>query len=329
MSIKSSGLFALIFILVATICGCGQNSVNNPTTSTDTDSSATSMDSAKSSEVSKTSDSASPSIYAVDTENDRYKKIIFSSKILNKDLGVNIYLPKGYSDKNKYPVLYILHGYSGDEDTWFPGLEMEKKADAMIQKNEINPMIMVTPMIENSYGINSPKVPVTRDNPASYFTMGNYEDYICNEIIPYIDKTYSTIASKDGRYIGGLSMGGWAALHIGFSHVDMFSKVGGHSPAIFLDGYSGNAMAFVYPNEKLRDERDPLRVAKNKDLTSLKVYLDCGDEDSYQFYQGCEQLDKILKSKGVDVQYHLGKGNHDGQYWGANVENYLKFYAGK
>ena len=315
MNLKTIRFFAAVFlvsILIVTICGCNHNVVT------------------PSSEANKTSDSnTSPKITEAKAKNNRYKKVIFSSKILDKDLGVNIYLPIGYSAKNKYPVLYILHGYTGTEDSWFPELEMEQKADAMIQKNEINPFIIVAPMIENSFGINSQTDSDSNHILASYFETGNYEDYICNEIIPYIDSTYRTIASKEGRYIGGMSMGGWAAIHLAFSHLDMFSKVGGHSPAIFLDGSNDNVMEFIYPTEELRTERDPLIEAKNKDLSSLKIYLDCGDTDSYGFYAGCEQLYNLLKPKGVDIQYHLNKGGHDGEYWGSNIENYLKFYAGE
>lgn len=315
MSSKARIFFALQFIvliLIVTVCGCN-NIVNTP-----------------SKEASNTSDSStSPTTTEAETENDCYKKVIFSSKILNKDLGVNIYLPIGYSAEKKYPVLYMFHGYSGNEDTWFPELKMEQKADAMIQNNEITPLIIVAPMIENSYGMNTSADSDANDMLASYFSRGNYEDYICKEIIPYIDSTYSTIASKEGRYVGGLSMGGLAAIHLAFSHIDMFSKVGGHSPAIFIDSNYDNAMDFIYPTEGLRTERDPLIVANNKDLSGLKIYLDCGDEDSGLFYVGSEQLYNILKPKGVDVQYYLNKGNHDGAYWGSHIEDYLKFYAGK
>lgn len=194
----------------------------------------------------------------------------------------------------------------------------------MIDKKEIEPLIIVAPQIDNSYGINSNNSQL----PISAFNSGMYEDYLYKELVPYIDTTYSTISSREGRYIGGLSMGGWVALHMAFTHEDMFSKVGGHSPAIFLDGYSDGVMSFLYPTEELRNERDPLRVAQNKDLTSLKVYLDCGDQDSYRFFEGCDKLNKILQSKGVDSKYYLNKGKHDGAYWGANIEKYLMFYAG-
>ncbi|PYG87336.1 enterochelin esterase-like enzyme [Ruminiclostridium sufflavum DSM 19573] len=312
MKYRTNSILIFIIMFCCIISGC-QKDVN---TTEKVDNTKTAADTSMEQDEGKASQ-------------DRYTKISFSSKALNKEMKVNVYLPEGYSEKLEYPVLYLIHGYTGNEDTWIPGLETEKKADELIEKKEIEPLIIVAPQIDNSYGINSTKVPVERGIPSTYFNTGLYEDYLCKELIPYIDKNYSTISAKEGRYVGGLSMGGWVALHLAFTYTDMFSKVGGHSPAIFLDGYSGSAMSFVYPTEELRNGRDPLRVAQDKDLTGLKVYLDCGDEDSYQFYEGCEKLNTILRSKGVDSQYHLNKGNHDGTYWGANIENYLKFYGGK
>lgn len=252
-------------------------------------------------------------------------KISFSSEALKKEMKINIYLPKGYSNKNKYPVLYLIHGYTGNEDSWFPELQTDKKANELIDKKEIVPLIIVAPQIDNSYGINSQN---DENNSLNYFDTGRYEDYLYKELVPFIDKTYSTISSREGRYIGGISMGGWVALHMAFAHTDMFSKVGGHSPAIFLDGSTSPVRSFLHPTEELKNEGDPILVAQNKDLTNLKVYLDCGDQDSYRFYEGCEKLYKILYSKGVDSQYYLNKGKHEGAYWDANIEKYLKFYAG-
>ncbi len=303
MILQKISIFILIIILVSMTIGCSQKEGVVGTAATAT---------------SENTQNVSKSI----------TKISFSSKALNKEMKVNIYLPKGYSDKNKYPVLYLIHGYTGNEDSWMPDLQLDKKADALIDRNEIVPLIIVAPQIDNSYGINSTKDSVERGITSTYFSIGMYEDYLYKELVPYIDTNYSTISSREGRYIGGLSMGGWVALHMAFTHLDMFSKVGGHSPAIFLDGYTGGAMSFVYPTNELRNERDPLRVAENKDLTSLKVYLDCGEQDSYKFFEGCDKLNKILESKGVDSKYYLNQGEHDGAYWEANIEKYLMFYAG-
>lgn len=242
----------------------------------------------------------------------------FYSRSLAQNMNFNIYLPNGYNKKNKYPVLYLIHGYSDNEDKWMPNLQLNEQADLLIENERIVPLIIVMPQIDNSFGINTDKVM----NQSDAFTAGLYEDYLYKDLIPYIDKNYSTIKNKDGRFIGGLSMGGWAALHLAFIHTDMFSKVGGHSPA-FIDA------SWLYPTFDIRTRRDPIKLASEKDLTSLKVYLDCGDKDSFKFYEGCNQLYTILQSNGVTSEYHLNDGEHNDTYWKKNSEKYLLFYAGK
>ncbi len=263
-------------------------------------------------------------------EASQLKRIAIDSKLLKKKLNVNLYLPKGYGSGEKYPVLYMLHGYSGNEDGWMPGLRLNDKADELIESGRIRPLIIVSPQIGNSYGINSSKETRTLGTPPNAsLDEGMYEDYLYKELVTYIDSNYSTIDSRDGRFIGGLSMGGFAALHIAFSHIDMFRKAGGHSPALFIDGFPNNLGQWLYPAEDVRRNRDPVYIAQDKDLKSLEVYLDCGDKDGYRFYEGCEKLYKILQSKGVKSEYHLNPGLHDGAYWETNAEKYLLFYAGK
>ena len=167
MKSQKSIIFILIIIVFSIISGCGQKNV---------DTSATAAGSTATLEK---------------TNSERFTKISLSSKALKKDMKVNIYLPKGYSEKNKYPVLYLIHGYTGNEDTWFPGFQVEKKADAMIDKKEIKPLIIVAPQIDNSYGINSSNSQL----PISAFNSGMYEDYLYKELVPYIETTYSTISS--------------------------------------------------------------------------------------------------------------------------------------
>lgn len=338
MKLHKLSMVLLIVLLFCILSGCGTKKVDPSVKVTSENSkddntleevtSENSQDDNTSEEVTSENSKEDYPLVEVTSEkpldnSEQITKLSLASNALNKEMKVNVYLPKGYSDKNKYPVLYIIHGYTGNEDSWMPGLQMDKKADALIDSKEIEPLIIVAPQIDNSYGINS-SIP----NYYSSFHTGMYEDYLYKELIPYIDATYSTISSKEGRYIGGMSMGGWVALHMAFTYVDSFSKVGGHSPAIFLDGYLGEAMSFVYPTEELRNKRDPLRVAENKDLTSLKVYLDCGAQDSYKFFEGCDKLNEILVSKGVASEYYLNQGEHDGVYWETHIEEYLKFYAG-
>jgi enterochelin esterase-like enzyme len=263
------------------------------------------------------------------------EKKTFHSKALDQDMRMNVYLPKGYSKSQTYPVLYIMHGYSGSETGWMPDLGLNAVADQLIESGKIVPLIIVAPQLDNSYGINSdPTYSVT--NPSDPFTSyyGMYEDYIYKDVIEYVDAHYSTIANREGRYIGGSSMGGFISLHTAFLHKELFSKVGGHSPALFLNDWSttggeNGLKAFLYPTDEERKARDPLIFAEDLDLSGLKVFLDCGDQDENGFYKGAQQMYTLLKAKGVEVEYHHSDGKHDAEYIKPMMDDYLIFYAGK
>ncbi|OAB41771.1 esterase [Paenibacillus glacialis] len=246
------------------------------------------------------------------------QKVTFYSESLERDMKFNIYLPKGYKDNKQYPVLYMFHGYGANENSWIPELGLDKNADEMLSEDKINPLIIVAPQIDNSYGFNS-------------ISEGNYSDYIVKDLIQYVDSHFNTDTTRESRYIGGLSMGGWVALFNAFQHPELFSKVGGHSPALFMDDW-GNAAGLqdrLYPSEVLRQQRDPLFLVETQNLKGLSIYLDSGDEDGYKFYEGAEVLYNKLQSRNVTSEYHLSSGGHDHEYWSRHASDYLLFYSGK
>ena len=246
------------------------------------------------------------------------QKVTFFSQSLGKEMNFNIYLPEGDKSQKKYPVLYMIHGYGANENQWLLDLGMAKIANKMLEEGKIKPLIIVSPQIDKSYGFNST-------------TGGRYSDYITIDLVQYIDSHFSTNAVRESRYIGGLSMGGWAALHNAFLHPELYSKVGGHSPALFLDdwGNTGGLEDWLYPSEEHRQQRDPLFLAESEDLNPMSVYLDSGEEDSYKFYQGAEVLFHKLQSQNVSSEYHHSPGGHDGDYWISHMGDYLLFYSGK
>jgi len=190
-------------------------------------------------------------------------------------------------------------------------------------------MIIVCPNIENSRGINSSLICTEVLDPINNnknINLGMYEDYFIKEIVPLTDKTFNTINDRKGRYIGGASAGGYAALHNAFRHQHMFSKVGGHMPALELK---------LEPEDKpyFRDisvweKYDPICIARNNHIYSdTEVYLDAGDKDEGEFYQGCSILYNILKRKGIKSQNHIFQGHPSTEYIKSNLEKYLKFYG--
>ncbi|WP_083677781.1 alpha/beta hydrolase-fold protein [Paenibacillus sp. FSL R7-0337] len=258
------------------------------------------------------------------------QNLVFQSEALDREMRLSVYLPAGYKASQRYPVLYFIHGYGSKETDMFDGLDIQQNADRLIEAGQIEPLIIIAPQMDNSYGLNAVANP---GNPASP-SGERYEDYLVEDVVKYTDTHFNTLAERGSRYIGGISMGGFISLHSAFLHSDIYSKVGGHSPALFLDDWSlaggeNGLVQLLYPTEALRQERDPLLLAQNRDLSKLSIYLDCGAEDSYRFYEGTEQLYTLLKGKGVPVEYHLRAGQHDGDYWKSHMDEYLKFYAGR
>ena len=249
-------------------------------------------------------------------------KIKMHSGVLNKVMNISVYVPESYDEVN-LPVLYFLHGRSGNEEI-LEQLKINEVVSKLIKEKKIKPIIIVCPNMENSRGINSSNEYKEIQGKYGIVNLGLYEDYLINEVIPYIDKNYKTISNKENRYIGGISSGGYIALHNGLRHQDLFSKIGGHMPAIDLS-YSDEDECY-FENEEMWNKYDPITIAKNHDVKNIKIYLDDGNEDEGKFYLSCEKLYSVLKEKSVDVEYNLFKGHHNAEYILSNIENYLKFY---
>ncbi|MNN23974.1 Endo-1,4-beta-xylanase Z precursor [compost metagenome] len=224
-------------------------------------------------------------------------------------------------------MLYLLYGYGGTHDSWFTLLHIHQVADRLIVEEKIDPLIIVSPDYANSFGINSREG--EGKDPGSV-DIGPYEDYLIQELIPYIDRQYSTVAVKSSRYVGGASMGGYAALYLGFNYPELFSKVGAHSAALWdyseSDQFTGQR-DWLYASESLREIRDPFKLAESQQLNDLEVYLDSGTEDAlaekdYLLYE-------LLQSKGINAKWAPQSGGHDVTYWSSQLENYLIFYNGK
>ena len=135
------------------------------------------------------------------------------STILSKELEYSIYFPADYETSNRrYPVLYLLHGYSDDETGWTQFGEAHLICDRSIQAGESAPMIIVMPDAGVTWYINN------------YDGKMRYEDYFIKELIPHIDETYRTRTTKQYRAIAGLSMGGYGTLIMATKHPDLFSS---------------------------------------------------------------------------------------------------------
>ena len=151
---------------------------------------------------------------------------------------ITIYTPFGYeSSKEKYPVLYLLHGMGGDEEAWIALGRTSQILDNLIAQGKAKPMIVVmtngnvaqeAAPGESSLGMYKPtfQLPNTMD--------GKFEETF-TDVIKFVESNYRVKAEKSGRAIAGLSMGGYHSLHISRYYPNTFDYVGLFSAAVVPD----------------------------------------------------------------------------------------------
>ncbi len=135
-----------------------------------------------------------------------------------------IYLPEGYDTQaaQRYPVIYYLHGKGTNQRE---GAWVIERIDAAIQKGILDPLIVVCPQgLPKGYYMNGR----TEDRKCK---TGPVEDVIIEDLIPYVDSHYRTIASREGRALEGFSMGGRGSMFYAFKHPDLFCAASGGAPA--------------------------------------------------------------------------------------------------
>jgi putative tributyrin esterase len=147
----------------------------------------------------------------------RARTIEYDSPSVGRTLKCTIILPVDYETSGRrYPVLYLLHGYSGDYTSW--------SRHGVEHAAEPYSWIVVLPDGGNSWFVNWAA--------SEHGEKNDWEDAIIKDLIGYVDGHFRTVAARQGRAINGLSMGGYGALALGLRHPEMFCSVGSHSGAI-------------------------------------------------------------------------------------------------
>jgi S-formylglutathione hydrolase len=138
------------------------------------------------------------------------------------DRDVMVYLPPGYAAdaSRRYPVVYLLHGFTDDVDHWWGVVRhfvsVPQSIDKALESGATKELIVVMP---NAY---------TRYEGSMYSnsaTTGNWENYVVTDLVSEIDRRYRTLADVRSRGLAGHSMGGYGAIRIGMRHPDVFSSV--------------------------------------------------------------------------------------------------------
>ena len=232
------------------------------------------------------------------------------SKAMQKQIKAIVITPETYSKSTlKYPVLYLLHGYGGDQTSWGNTSEVKEISDT-------HNMIVVSPDgHQSSWYFDSP-----------VDSTFKYETYITEELIDWIDRNYKTISTREGRAITGLSMGGHGGLYLAFRNQDIFGACGSMSGGVDIRPFPNNWGL----SERLgKQSENPENWEKNTVINqlylltpnSLKIIIDCGTDDF--FYKVNEKLHEELLYRNIPHDYISRPGVHNWDYW----KNSIKFQA--
>ncbi len=231
----------------------------------------------------------------------------YHSNLIGDDRDMLIYTPPGYeSGKGKYPVLYLLHGYSDTAVGWSEVGKANHILDNLIAEGRAKSMIVVMPL---GYGIPnfaSPNRGSLGNMPFGKNTV-EFAKGLLGEVIPMVEKSYRVSKIQSDRAIAGLSMGGAETLSIGLNNLEKFAYVGA-----FSSGGLGNNLETEFPN--LSGEK------VNKSLKSL--YISCGTEDG--LLNPNRNIVTWLKGKGVNVEMKEKPGRHAWMVWRRNLAEFAQ-----
>ena len=231
----------------------------------------------------------------------------FFSAALQRQMPYEVVLPAGYaSGQQRYPVLYLLHGWQGDETNWV-------KLTHLVEVASRYALIIVTPQAANSWYVNSATNPADR-----------YADYIADDLIAEIDGRYRTIASSHQRAIAGLSMGGYGALLANPSSPWPVRFHGKHQRRLRRTIRHRNTYCRRLSRAPTRlSARSEAQTRKENDLDTLiegadrakapYMFLQCGTSDP--FLSSDRHVVAELSDRGFTYEYHELPGAHTWSFW--------------
>jgi enterochelin esterase-like enzyme len=245
-----------------------------------------------------------------------------TSTALGRPMPVEVWIPDGTGAGERLPVLYLFHGVGGDASSWFSGaggdgVGVAGIARDLVAAGRIPPIAIVSADIDNSYGVDSPPVNDGYDH-------GAYGTYLRDELVPAVEARFPVSQAVADRYIGGLSMGAFAAAHLALRDPGRFAGVGLLSPAIFLDLPADRA--WQYGGDPAAN--DPLLLAGTAPVHAWRVFVGIGDDDYDWIRASGPVLAQRLRASGAAVEEQTAPGGHEVATWRALAGPMLEWLLG-
>lgn len=220
-----------------------------------------------------------------DVPHGHVQQVLFPSKSTNTSRRAFVYTPPGYEKdaKKKYPVLYLQHGWGEDETAWSNQGHANLIMDNLIAEGKIKPFIIVM-----TYGMTNDIRPGSPGGLRS-FNIQPFQTVLLDELIPYVETNFRTLANPANRAMAGLSMGGFETHTITLARPEVFS-------------YYGLLSGGTYNPDELKDKPKP-----------KLIFLSCG---SFENPDGINKATDALKAAGYNaVGFVSQKTRHEFQTW--------------
>ncbi|UFN50363.1 esterase family protein [Roseomonas sp. OT10] len=244
----------------------------------------------------------------------------FRSAQLDRPWSYSIYLPDGYEGGNlRYPVLYLLHGNGGSLNEWPVKGNLQATADRLMRAGEIPPAIIVMPDAGTSWYVDRKE---------------RMESAVLQDLIPDVERSFRTLTTREGRLIGGLSMGGYGALRFVMLRPDLFAAAALLSPAIYDPE----------PPETSSARRVGVFGAEQYDTaiwTSLNwpvlwdaflakgiavpMYINSGDDDDFFIEGEATRLYDRLRRAKQPAQLRIVDGAHVWPVWESTIGDAMRY----
>jgi S-formylglutathione hydrolase FrmB len=240
--------------------------------------------------------------------------VTIRSARMQRDFKCVVIKPEAYQKKNTaFPVVYLLHGYSGTYNNWIIRVpQLKQHADTY------GVLIVCPDGGYSSWYLDSPVDATMR-----------FETYVSTEVPAYIDVHYRTIKKREARAISGLSMGGHGGLFLGFRHADRFGACGSMSGGVDLYATRNKYDLMKRVGDSITHAANwknlsVMNVVEQYPADSIAVIIDCGVDDF--FYPNNKELHQKLVNLKIPHDYTERPGKHDWAYWGNAVEYQLLFF---
>lgn len=227
----------------------------------------------------------------------------YQSAALGVPRRIDVYTPPGYEHgRERYPVLYLLHGSGDTEQGWTTIGRANLILDNLIAQGKAKPMVIVMPYGRAREDVYLAPFGTPKTEPTAF------ENDLLKDVMPFAEKLYRISTKPDERAIAGLSMGGGQALNIGLHHLDIFHAVGAFSAGIRNQNFEEQY------KDMLADS-----AATNK---KLKVfYIACGKADG--LFPFSDALHTTLEKHQIK---HMFVPSEEGHVW-RNWRDYLAAFA--